>query len=586
MSHPPDKKQQRYDRQLRLWGAHGQAALESSHVLLINGNATGAEILKNLVLPGIASFTILDPSPVLPSDLGSNFFVDPEDIGKPRAKVVAERLREMNEDVAGEWVGESPSTLLSTNPSFFLRFHLVVLCNHNSPGPSSSASSTPPVGSSTPSPSTPTPQSTSGLLSEKEVAALEDLLWERNVPLVMVRSYGLAGMVRVGRKEHRVIDPHTPTPDLRLQTPFPALQALVDSVNLDALDDHARTGVPFVVILCKAMEKWKKENPTTPPTASALKKLVLAMSKDLNREENFVEASGQAYRACGKYEIPRTARNVLEDPECDKVGVVGAPPPHPFWIVARAVRDFAREEGAGYLPHPGSVPDMKADTGKYVELATIYRQKHLSDLASIRTRVASVVSQINSLPRSTSTSSIDSAPPPAVGETREWAGSVQVKDEEIERWCKNASQVVVKRYKRVKDELGEAGVEAGEPARHLSQPDSPFLHYVLLRAVDRFRDVHHRFPGVLADEVEPDIRLLKKQVQELLKGWGSQGVTVPDEYVHETVRCGAAELHAIAALIGGIASQECIKLITGQYVPVVDTFVFDGIKSVGGVYEL
>lgn len=36
----------------RLWGDHGQEALEAARVCLINASATGTEILKNLVLPG------------------------------------------------------------------------------------------------------------------------------------------------------------------------------------------------------------------------------------------------------------------------------------------------------------------------------------------------------------------------------------------------------------------------------------------------------------------------------------------------------------------------------------------------------
>jgi hypothetical protein len=53
----PTAKEQRYDRQLRLWGAQGQAALENAHVLLINSGtgAVGIETLKNLVLPGMYS---------------------------------------------------------------------------------------------------------------------------------------------------------------------------------------------------------------------------------------------------------------------------------------------------------------------------------------------------------------------------------------------------------------------------------------------------------------------------------------------------------------------------------------------------
>jgi amyloid beta precursor protein binding protein 1 len=45
-------KQKRYDRQLRLWGEHGQACMEECTVCLINGTGCGAEALKNLVLPG------------------------------------------------------------------------------------------------------------------------------------------------------------------------------------------------------------------------------------------------------------------------------------------------------------------------------------------------------------------------------------------------------------------------------------------------------------------------------------------------------------------------------------------------------
>ena len=52
--HGPSEKERKYDRQLRLWAASGQAALESANILLVNsGSATvGVETLKNLVLPG------------------------------------------------------------------------------------------------------------------------------------------------------------------------------------------------------------------------------------------------------------------------------------------------------------------------------------------------------------------------------------------------------------------------------------------------------------------------------------------------------------------------------------------------------
>ena len=46
------EKEKKYDRQLRLWGNHGQKALSEASVCLLNVTPTGNEVLKNLVLPG------------------------------------------------------------------------------------------------------------------------------------------------------------------------------------------------------------------------------------------------------------------------------------------------------------------------------------------------------------------------------------------------------------------------------------------------------------------------------------------------------------------------------------------------------
>lgn len=57
----------------RVWGEHGQAALELARVCVLNCGPTGSEALKNLVLGGIGSFTIVDASKVSASDLGNNY---------------------------------------------------------------------------------------------------------------------------------------------------------------------------------------------------------------------------------------------------------------------------------------------------------------------------------------------------------------------------------------------------------------------------------------------------------------------------------------------------------------------------------
>lgn len=104
----PTAKEKKYDRQLRLWGASGQEALEETHILLINNGSgvTGIEALKNLVLPGIGQFSILDPSLVTEADLGVNFFLERESLGTFRAEETVRLLQELNPDVKGTAVKE------------------------------------------------------------------------------------------------------------------------------------------------------------------------------------------------------------------------------------------------------------------------------------------------------------------------------------------------------------------------------------------------------------------------------------------------------------------------------------------------
>jgi amyloid beta precursor protein binding protein 1 len=51
-------------------------------------------------------------------------------------------------------------------------------------------------------------------------------------------------------------------------------------------------------------------------------------------------------------------------------------------------------------------------------------------------------------------------------------------------------------------------------------------------------------------------------------------------------RAGGGELHNISSLAGGLVAQEVIKVITKQYIPVDNTCLFDGIKSVASVLKV
>lgn len=62
-----------YTQNHRIWGELGQTALETASICLLNCGPTGSEALKNLVLGGIGSITIVDGSKVQIGDLGNNF---------------------------------------------------------------------------------------------------------------------------------------------------------------------------------------------------------------------------------------------------------------------------------------------------------------------------------------------------------------------------------------------------------------------------------------------------------------------------------------------------------------------------------
>lgn len=116
----PTAKEKKYDRQLRLWAAAGQRALEEAHVLVVvgghsgsNSSVTGVEALKNLVLPSVGQFTVADSATVTEADLGVNFFLEAESLGKSRADETKRLLEELNPDVTGHAVSHAPEDWLS-----------------------------------------------------------------------------------------------------------------------------------------------------------------------------------------------------------------------------------------------------------------------------------------------------------------------------------------------------------------------------------------------------------------------------------------------------------------------------------------
>ncbi|KAH8736420.1 hypothetical protein BGZ61DRAFT_502921 [Ilyonectria robusta] len=115
-----------YSRQLYVLGHEAMKRMGASNVLIVGLKGLGVEVAKNIALAGVKSLTLYDPAPVQLADLSSQFFLKPEDVGKPRDEVTAPRVAELNAYTPVK-VHQSPG--LDENYSQFDKYQIVVLTN-------------------------------------------------------------------------------------------------------------------------------------------------------------------------------------------------------------------------------------------------------------------------------------------------------------------------------------------------------------------------------------------------------------------------------------------------------------------------
>lgn len=156
----------------------------------------------------------------------------------------------------------------------------------------------------------------------------------------------------------------------------------------------------------------------------------------------------------------------------------------------------------------------------------------------------------------------------------------------IKMFCKNARKLRVCRYRSMEEEFSSPILS--EVQKYFTDEDCCFAmnFYVLLRAVDRFAANYNRLPGIFNSEIDEDVLRLKTVAVSVLSDMGLNGASLSDDLIAEVCRFGGAEIHPVAAFIGGVASQEVIKLVTKQFVPLLGTFVFNGIDLKSQVLAL
>lgn len=53
-----------------------------------------------------------------------------------------------------------------------------------------------------------------------------------------------------------------------------------------------------------------------------------------------------------------------------------------------------------------------------------------------------------------------------------------------------------------------------------------------------------------------------------------------------SVRYGGTELPSTSAIVGGVASVEAVKLLTGMFIPINNTYIYNGLSCTSSSYEM
>jgi amyloid beta precursor protein binding protein 1 len=435
--------------------------------------------------------------------LGENFFVHASKVGQSRSEIVKNFLLELNPDVQGESQQKSFDSLLSS-PEAFQSFSLIIACQ----------------------------------LSFNQIASLSKISESLHIPLIVCKSVGLVGYLRIFTEEHPVIEskPDRELFDLRIHKPFEELKKYCQGVDLDSLELVYHSHVPFIVILVKLMEEWltREPRPATFNEKQKFKEFIKARSKDFNVEDNFREAVQKSFLAYLDEDLPEEIMKVLNDEKATQADQGSSL----FWKCAKAVNSFISLKGVP--PVTGLFSDMTSDTSSYVKLQTIYNNKAKSDLESTSEIFQSLFPE---------------TPVPEL----------------LSDFCKNLLTLEVTRMRTISEELIEMNKAV------LEDPDEVEYKlvdwYLGLRAIDHHMTSESEWPGT------KDLPSLQSFTESLAK-------QADLEVLEEMLRYKDSELHTVSALLAGVASQEAVKLITKQYTPINNTFIYTGASSQAGVIEL
>ena len=87
---------ERWDRQIRAFGAKGQVAVQASRVAIVGAGGTGSVLAQQLAHLGVTDFVLIDPDVVDETNLNRLVGAKPSDVGVPKTTVASRLIQKIN----------------------------------------------------------------------------------------------------------------------------------------------------------------------------------------------------------------------------------------------------------------------------------------------------------------------------------------------------------------------------------------------------------------------------------------------------------------------------------------------------------
>jgi len=538
----------KYDRQTRLWG-EGQILICAARLLCLNSDSCTSEILKNLILSGVGQVTIVDNAKISAEDLKNNFFVDACDINKDRGEIILKNLLELNPDVKGNYIKRNSKEYINDEKTDFKSFDILIATNLNS----------------------------------EENNKLYSIAKKNNLRLVIVKNNGLMNYIRLYENYHgnmnlRLLE--TPVEDFRLSCPWKELVDFANSFNFEKMDLIDHKNVPYFIIIVQALEKYRKNkndpnaNPKNKQEEEEFKNIIKSYMLSTGAEgenENIEEALSHHYYAkeytknLTNYKMEEIFNVIEKTPQKDLFNKSNKYMKL-FFIYFITLKKYFEK----YKTYPicGNIPDMISNTSNFIGLKQIYNTKAKNEHDEMRKMINDEIKENKNL------SEEDKK------ELDKLTNNLTNDDIDIiDILNKNWPQVSLFVYPD--NDFEEEGKnldpdELEDPNHKLN-----FVWYLLFRASDKFMEKNKRYPGQNTDDFKKDVPelfgLLKEEYNKLSNKPDLENLLNEDN-TFEFCRMGKGFVPPVVSMVGSIASQEIIKLITYQFETVNNTIIYDGIN--------